>query len=146
MLDREMLKNAVKDGIKLVPYEMVLMREVLNEYGENDGYYKLGDLTGVLYPSDSKSSISKVSYEDKGTIVASDEDNFLIDYNDVSKLIEVGDLLLYTDKCYKVTSSKDNFEIYFDIKLEKIKSISKVDKDTISVDGKLYSITGGYYD
>lgn len=116
-LDKPYLRNKVKQAINLMPSDGLLIREIVNHYGEKEGYGKVADLKGVLYNSNNNrypSIVLKYTGEIYNKVIKC----FLVDYNNFSMLVKKGDFIFINNKCYKITDPGEEFEVYYEFKLE----------------------------
>lgn len=116
MISKEYLRSQVIKGIQKMPYHVTIFKESLNKYNEPNGYEKVTDLTGVLY-SDTKTGKNNIQYSDKGESQRKELKKFLVDYNDNSIKVKKGYYLLYKDKCYKIDTLGEEFEVLFDMQV-----------------------------
>jgi|GEM_PF-882001 len=115
-IDKQYLRAQVSEAIKQMPYDVVIYREKLNAYKEPEGYIKVTELVGILY-KDSDRNI-QVNLSDKGEVILPKNKKFLVDYNDKSILVQEGDFLFWGNKCWKILSLGEEFEIYFEMVVE----------------------------
>lgn len=116
-LDKEYLRKKVVQGIEKMPYDVSIYRAVLDDYKEVNGYEKVTDLTGVLYKSNNYSK-NNTSLANNGEISEEETKKFLVDFNDKSVKVKKGDYLFYKNKCYKVNSLGEDFEVFFEMVVE----------------------------
>ena len=122
-LDKEYLRNQVRNSISLMASTGKVIREIKDNYGETAYYGEVTDygevteLSGLLYSSNG-SYENKSLYKDKGIVDCQLEKFFLLDYSDNSKKLKSHDLIFFENgQAFEVTFIDENFEIYFQANL-----------------------------
>ncbi len=115
-IDKQYLRAKISEAIKQMPYDVVIYREKLNAYKEPEGYIKVTELVGILYKNSDRNI--QVNLSDKGEVILPKNKKFLVDYNDKSILVQEGDFLFWGNKCWKILSLGEEFEIYFEMVVE----------------------------
>ncbi|SCJ52124.1 Uncharacterised protein [uncultured Clostridium sp.] len=141
-LDKAYLRNKVKQGIDLMPSDGLVIREILNDYGEKEGYGKVADLRGVLYNA-SNNKYPTIIIKDSGELTNKSTKCFLVDYNDFSILVNKGNFIFINGKCYKITDPGEEFEVYYEFKLEEYHLV--LEDGTIRENDEIYIISNNHY-
>lgn len=137
-LDREYIKNKVKQAIEQLPSTGIVVREFFNRYNEKEGYCKVAELTGVLYNNTTNRSFG-ISIDISGVNVDTNNKNYMVVYDDNSKVIKATDIIFIDNEVYKVSDPGENLKIYCLIKLEKYEGLRK-EGDTIIENDNVYPL------
>ena len=113
-LSREYLREKVKQAIKQLPSTGIVVREALNKYNEKEGYFKVAELSGVLYNNTTNRSFD-ISINNSGVD---------IDTN---------------DKSFKVNELGENLKIYCLMQLTKNEGL-KLEGDNIIFNDIVYPL------
>lgn len=137
MLDKVYLRNKVVQGISVMPYDVVVLREFYNNYNEKETYIKVCELTGTKYTGNSKNT--QLIAKDSGIIDTPKTYKFIVDWNENSTKLQKGDYLFYKDRCFKLIEPNEDFEVYFDMDIEEVQGIVLED-DVINENDELYVV------
>lgn len=136
-LDKAYLRSKVVQGIKLMPYGVVVLREFYNKYNEKEYYIKVCELTGTKYTGNSRSVTLNMA--DSGIVDTPKGYKFLVDWNTESIKVQKGDYIFYKDRCFKLIEPNEDFEVYFDIDIEEVQGIV-LDGDIVNENGIIYEV------
>lgn len=137
-VDREYLKKKVKQGIEQLPSKGIVVREALNEYNEKEGYYKVAELTGILYNNTTNRSFD-ININNSGINIDTNNKNFMVVYDDNSKLIKATDIIFIDNESFKVNELGENLKIYCLMQLTKNEGL-RLEGDSIIEDDIVYPL------
>lgn len=137
-IDREYLKKKVNQGIEQLPSQGIVVREALNEYNEKEGYYKVAELTGILYSNTTNRSFD-ININNSGVNFDTNDKNFMVVYDDNSKSIDVTDIIFIDNESFKVNDLGENLKIYCLMRLIKHKGL-RLEGDNIIEDDIIYPL------
>jgi hypothetical protein len=102
-----------------MPCTAGIKRQELNEYKEPIGEPVLiTTLTWLLYKQE---SLARLNITLSDNVVRNQSQiKFLVDYSEESKKVKNDDFLYIENDIYKVIDTGENFEIYFDIGVDKV--------------------------
>lgn len=117
MLSKDRLRQSVQKAIEQMPSEVEIKRQSFNEFSEPiDELIRVTMLTGLLYKESSNIS---VSLQDN-VVTSKPKIKFLTAYDNNAKLVKNNDFIYMNDFIYKIIDTGENFEIYFDMEVEKV--------------------------
>ena len=137
-IDREYVKNKVKQAIEQLPSTGIVIREVFNKYNEKAGYCKVTELTGVLYNNTSTRNLG-IAINNTGIQTDTNNKNFIVVYDNNSKIINSTDIIFIDEEIYKVSDPGENLKIYCLMQLEKYEGL-KIKDDTVIEEDFIYPL------
>ena len=137
-INRNYIISKVKQAIKQLPYQGVVLRENINKRNEKVGYNKISTVTGVLYSEDSNKTTA-IIIQDKGQILPNTSKNYLLPYDETTNCIKENDLILISNKFYKVQYLGENLEMFYEMRLEEVQGLS-IEGDYVLENNKLFEI------
>ena len=137
-INRNYIISKVKQAIKQLPYQGVVLRENINKRNEKVGYNKISTVTGVLYSEDSKKTTT-IILQDKGQILPNTSKNYLLPYDETTNCIKENDLIIISNKFYKVQHTGENLEMFYEMKIEEVHGLS-INGNQIHENNKIFEI------
>ncbi len=137
MLDKSYLRSKVVQGVSLMPYAVVVLREFYNKYNEKESYIKVCELIGTKYTGNSRSVALNTA--DSGIVDTPKGYKFLVEWNTESIKVQKGDYIFYKDRCFKVIEPNEDFEVYFDMNIEEVFGIA-LEGNVVNYNGILFEV------
>lgn len=137
-IDREYIKKKVKQAIEQLPSSGIVVREVINKYNEKVGYCRVSNLTGVLYNNTTNRTFG-IKLEDIGVDSDSNNKNYMVVYDESSKVVKLTDIIFIDNTVYKVSDPGENLKIYCLMKLEEYHTL-RIEGDNVIEDDLIYPL------
>ncbi len=110
----------------------------MNKYNEKEGYFKVAELSGVLYNNTTNRSFD-ISINNSGVDIDTNDKNFMVVYDDNSKVIQATDIIFIDNESFKVNELGENLKIYCLMQLTKNEGL-KLEGDNIIFNDIVYPL------